>query len=154
MSRAYVVYILMFAAFGAGIWLIFTIGGAMRAPDDLAGDWEIAWESAPPPGSGDAVMHVAQSGRFFVVRFGDAKPMSLTLQQPWKGARTGRWLQMQLAGEVWKVEVSGDIPLHATRRIPQVRVALTGPTNHTGIARRRNVELTTSPPAPGVAHAR
>lgn len=142
MSRAWAVYILMFAVAGSGLWVIFTVGAAVRAPDDLSGDWTVRWETAPPPGSGGNVMRVAQSGRFFTVRFGDhdAAPVSLMLQRGWRGARDGRTLSMLLKGGPWSLAMTGDIPLGGDARIPAARVDLAGPSRHSGMARRLKPE--------------
>ena len=151
MSRAYIIYIVMFAVLIGGLWLILTIGASLEAPDDLAGDWTVAWDGPPPLSAGDASMHVSQSGRFFVIRFGEKPPLSLTLRPGWKGARDGRMLQMQLASDIWKMSLRGDIPLGESARVPQVQVELDGPTRYAGVARRNGSPA--SRPA-GVARAR
>jgi hypothetical protein len=46
MRRAYIVYVLMFAALIGGMTLIWTRGDNVRAPDDLSGDWLIEWDNA------------------------------------------------------------------------------------------------------------
>src|SRR5437660_1289670 len=158
MSRAYVIYILMFAVLAGGLWLIVEVGGAMRAPDDLAGEWAVAWRNAPPPEMGEPLIRVQQSGRFFIVRFGQRPPMSMTLQPGWKGARDGRRLDMVLAGGPWpgwKLNLHGDIPLNSPGQfpiVPELNVELIGPTRHVGHAVRRGLESPATRPA-GVAHA-
>ena len=82
MSRAYLVYILMFAVLAGGLAVIVELGGAMRAPDDLSGEWTLAWESSPPPEAGDATMRIEQSGRFFTVRLGKRPPISAPATAP------------------------------------------------------------------------
>src|SRR5438309_9251069 len=96
MRRAYLVYLLMFAMLGGGMWVILTLGSAMKAPDDLSGEWTVRWDGATEP------MRIDQSGRFFVVRFGKQPPIGMTLQPGWKGARDGRKLEMMLVGEAGK----------------------------------------------------
>src|SRR4051812_27085066 len=69
MSRSTVVYIVMVAVFAAGLWVILGFGNrALRAPEDLAGDWEVR----PPDGQGAPAtpMRVEQSGRFLKITFG------------------------------------------------------------------------------------
>ena len=154
MSRAYVVYILMFAVLAGGLWVIYEIGGAMRAPDDLSGDWKLTWATPPPPQSSEPLLHIDQSGRFFVVRLGKAKPISMTLRPGWRGARDGRRLQMELAGQAWTMRVDGEIPLKGART-PEVNVELAGPSGrHSGRAVLRGYEPPATHPAAGVARAR
>ena len=43
MSRAYIIYILMFVVLIGGLAVILDLGSAMRAPDDLSGDWTLVW---------------------------------------------------------------------------------------------------------------
>ena len=147
MRRAYVVYVVMFAALIGGIVLIMTAGESVRAPDDLAGEWVVEWDNAPPPESGEPSMRVAQSGRFFVVRFGLAPPLSMTLQDGWTGRADGRKLAMRLAGRRPQAELrlNGPIPVMAKTewRVPELKlelIAQTGKsgavTRHIGIARR------------------
>ncbi len=152
MRRAYLIYLLMFAILGAGLWVILTLGAAMKAPDDLSGDWTISWDGAPPPNANDPTMHIDQSGRFFVVRFGKKPPFSMRLQPGWKGARDGRKVRMQLNGEVWTLNLTGDIPLSSSWRVPELNVQLIGPSQHSGRAIRNGMEPTTRPA--GVARAR
>ena len=136
MSRAYTVYFLMFAALIGGMLLIMTMGDAVRAPDDLSGEWIIEWDNAPPPESGEPVMRIAQSGRFFVVTFGQRPPMNMTLQDGWTGKSKGRWLNMTLARPMWKLHLSGPIPPKQRWQVPELNLELVGPTRHVGIARR------------------
>ena len=154
MSRAYAIYILMFALLAGGLWLIFALGDAVRAPDDVSGDWVVTWQKAPPPEMGEPIMRVSQSGRFFVVKFGQRPPMSLTLADDWKGAaRDGRRLQMHLAGGVWTMNLDGNIPLARTWQVPELDLELVGPTHHVGHAVRRDLPAPATRPA-GVARAR
>jgi hypothetical protein len=142
MSRAWVVYILMFVVLIGGLWFIIEIGGAMRAPDDLSGEWNVAWLTAPPPDAAAAApMRIDQSGRFFEVRWGDkARPLSMILRPGWRGNRDGRRLLMELAGGAWTMRVDGDIPLKSLRT-PAVNIELIGPTSrHLGLAELRGYE--------------
>ena len=153
MSRAYVVYILMFAVLAGGLWIILEIGTAMKAPDDLSGEWTLVWTTPPPAQMGSKpVLRIDQSGRFFLVRFGDAKPISMTLQPGWRGAHDGPKLDMQLVGGAWTMKIDGDIPPRSTRA-PEVNVELNGPSKHLGRASLRGYEPPATRPA-GVAHAR
>ena len=155
MSRAYVVYILMFAALAGGMLMIWTLGDNVRAPDDLAGDWIVEWDNAPPPESGEPKMRVQQSGRFFVVKFGQRPPLSLTLNDGWVGKADGRTLVMTLSRAQWELRLHGPIAAsggeHA--RVSELHLELIGPTRHLGIARRVLPEVTKGTPEPHGAPA-
>lgn len=135
-SRAYIVYVLTFAALIGGMVLIMTLGESVGAPDDLSGAWIIEWDNAPPPESGEPVMRIAQSGRFFVVTFGERPPMSMSLQDGWTGKSEGRQLKMTLARPLWKLHLAGEIPPDQQWQVPELKLELIGPTRHVGIARR------------------
>jgi hypothetical protein len=141
-------YILMFAVLAGGLWVVIELGSAIRAPDDLSGEWTVAWKNA----SGE-MMRIDQSGRFFVLRVGSAKPISMTLQPGWKGARDGPTLRMTLVGKTWRANVSGAYPPMETMRIPQMDLELIGPTRQVGTARRVGGATVSTRP-PGVAHGR
>jgi hypothetical protein len=151
MSRAYVVYFVMFAALIAGMVLIMTMGESVRAPDDLSGEWVVEWDNAPPPESGEPVMRVAQSGRFFVVTFGQRPPMSMKLQDGWTGKTKGRKLHMRLARPPWELRLDGDIPPKQRWQLPEMNLELVGPTRHVGIARRVYPETAENAPEPSPA---
>jgi hypothetical protein len=138
MRRAYLVYFLMFAALIGGMLMIWSLGDNVRAPDDLSGDWVIEWDNAPPPESGEPKMRVAQSGRFFVITFGQRPPMSMKLDEDWTGKNRGRTLDMRLARPPWALRLHGPIPAGASERwrVPELNLELVGPTRHVGIARR------------------
>ncbi|MEA2736508.1 MAG: hypothetical protein QOE14_2959 [Humisphaera sp.] len=136
MARAYLVYIVMFAALIGGMLLIMTMGDSVRAPDDLSGEWVVEWDNAPPPESAEPKMLIDQSGRFFVVRFGRRPPMSMTLQPGWTGKGEGRKLSMRLARPQWELHLSGDIPAKHDGQVPEMTLELVGSTRHVGIARR------------------
>jgi hypothetical protein len=126
----------MTVAFIGGMWLVLTLGDSVRAPDDLAGDWVVEWDNAPPPDSAEPKMRVEQSGRFFVVTFGRRSPMGMTLKPGWTGAASGRKLQMTLARPLWEMHLSGAIPMKEHALVPEVTLELIGPTRHIGVARR------------------
>jgi hypothetical protein len=136
MSRAYLVYLVMFAALIGGMVLIMTAGESVRAPDDLSGNWVVEWDNAPPPESGEPKLRIEQSGRFFVVRFGQHPPMNMKLQDGWTGKTKGRRLHMRLAGPPWELRLNGDVPPAQRWRVPEMNLELVGPTRHVGIARR------------------
>jgi hypothetical protein len=146
MSRAYIVYIFMFAILAGGMWVILTFGRATGAPDDLAGDWNVLW--MPPHDQNNPVpLRIEQSGRFFLVRVGTTRPLNMTLQPGWKGVQQGPNLQMQLIGEGWKMNISGKYP-PAQPRISATAIELIGPTARlAGIANRAGVETGPTTPA-------
>jgi hypothetical protein len=148
MSRAYVVYFVMFGALIGGLLLILTMGDSVRAPDDLSGDWVVEWDNAPPPESAEPRMHVDQSGRFFVVTFGRRPPMSMTLKRGWVGAASGRKIDMTLARPLWELHVSGAVPMKEHALVPELKLELVGPTRHVGVARRVGVQTASAAPAP------
>jgi hypothetical protein len=152
MSKAYAVYVLMFAAAIGGLWVVLTLGKAAKAPDDLSGEWTVTWNGTPPAEMKEAPMRVSQSGRYFLVRFGSRPGMSFTLQPGWHGARDGRQLQMKLDGDGWKMYLHGDIPLGERPMVGEMHVVLSGPGDVAGVARRVGFEPTTR--AAGMAHAR
>ena len=161
MSRAYVVYVVTFAALVGGMLLILTMGDAAVAPDDLSGEWIVEWDNAPPPESGEPILRIAQSGRFFVVTFGQRPPMSMTLQDGWTGKEQGRKLSMTLARPLWKLHLNGPIPARQQWQVPELKLELVGPTRHIGIARRvypetaADADAAPAPlPAAETAHAR
>jgi hypothetical protein len=96
----------------------------------------IEWDNAPPPDSGDPILRIAQSGRFFVVTFGQRPPMSMKLQEGWTGKTKGRKLSMRLARPPWELRLDGDIPHRQRWQVPEMNLELVGPTRHVGIARR------------------
>jgi hypothetical protein len=63
MSKANWLYVSLFAALAAGIWVIVTIGGSIRAPTDIAGNWELHWEATPADHL-PTQLHIDQSGLF------------------------------------------------------------------------------------------
>ena len=148
MSRAYLVYFVMFAALVGGMLMIWTLGDNVRAPDDLSGEWVVEWDNAPPPESGEPKMRIAQSGRFFVVRFGQRPPMSMTLKDGWTGKADGRNLEMTLARPQWELRLNGPIPGGERWRVPELNLELIGPTRHVGVARRVLPEVTKGAPEP------
>jgi hypothetical protein len=112
------------------------MGDSVRAPDDLSGDWIVEWDNAPPPESGEPKMRIAQSGRFFVVTFGQRPPMSMHLKDGWTGKSNGRTLNMQLTRPQWELKLNGAVPAKNPWRVPELKLELVGPTRHVGIARR------------------
>jgi hypothetical protein len=164
MNRGWIVYILMFALATGGLSLILTLGAAARAPDDLSGDWAVRWDGPPPPMVHSAQtasnMKIAQSGRFFTIRFGDGKGLSCTLNRGWKGSRDGRRLDMSLRGAVWTMTIAGSFRKLDPPAIDEISIDLAGSGKHVGVARRTDTPATrpagaaAARSAAGIAHAR
>jgi len=148
MQRAYAIYVLMFAILAAGLSVVISLGRSLSAPDDLSGYWLVEWAGDPPPGSGAPAMHVTQSGRFFVVKFGERRPMSMVLQEGWKGKRRGRYLDMTLTRAQWNLRLHGLIPVQDRFRVAELQVELLGRTRHFGVARRLTEEDLAPVPEP------
>jgi hypothetical protein len=84
MHRATVVYVVMIVACAAGLWAVLSIGGRLRAPEDLAGKWTlspgfIASGPAMPIAPYGPGMTVDQSGRFFQISFENGPRLDLKL---------------------------------------------------------------------------
>jgi hypothetical protein len=59
---------------------------------------------------------------------------------------------MSLAGDGWLINLSGDIPMGDPWHARQIKIDVSGPSQHTGIARRNGFSAATRPA--GVARAR
>jgi hypothetical protein len=153
MNRGWLVYILMFVLAAAGLSLILTLGASVSAPDDLSGEWNLRWDGEPPAALRSDRLRIGQSGRFFTLRFGDARPMSLTLNPQWKGSRDGRRLDMSLRGDLWTSRITGEFRKVDPPAIDEIRLELSGPTRAVAFARRPDAPASTRPAA-GIAHAR
>ena len=83
MQRGTFIYVMMLAIFGTGLWAILSFGSILlRAPEDLAGEWQLYDPQAEPDADPVKSMSVEQSGRFFKVRLdGDATDMKLIDEQ-------------------------------------------------------------------------
>ncbi len=80
-SRATFVYLLMLGLFGVGLWIIVSYGTIkLRAPEDLAGQWELFELGAALDDEPLLSMTVEQSGKFFKLHAGD-RPMDLKLSE-------------------------------------------------------------------------
>ena len=92
MSRAAVVYILMFVGLVAGMWVILPLGEALSAPYDLAGRWDIEPDLTMGPRVGPPLgrtMEVEQSGRFFRIGFASGRTLDLKLVRETRWAPAG-----------------------------------------------------------------
>ena len=147
MVRAYAIYIAMFGILIAGMWMILTLGKAKRAPDDMSGKWTVAWDGDAPNGAGDT-MFIQQSGRFWMVQLGQQKAMSMLLEPGWSGARHGPKLHMKLKGQIWTIDLAGNVPLKQPAPMAEVKMQLTGPSHHTATARRAVEPRADAPHAP------
>lgn len=117
MSRANAVYVAMFVALIIGLWGILRVGGRLRAPHDLSGNWEI---EQPVRDDGDAgtgtdqgadgvpgeVLSVEQSGRYFRLRFDGGAPIDLKLAEEARipDEPGGAVTRMRMTGETADVQ--------------------------------------------------
>jgi hypothetical protein len=132
MLRGYVVYFLMFAALGVGLWGVLRLGKTLEAPVEIAGEWRVQWETASPTDMGfHGVLRVDQSGRYCTFEFDETRTMSLKIID---GAVLGEeHAKLPLA------RLSGDgynITLHPTAIRDAVQLEITGRTEHRGFAER------------------
>ena len=127
-SRATFTYVVMLAVFIAGLWAILSFGSILlRAPEDLAGRWELSdvWGKKPP-----AKMHVEQSGRFVKLTV-NGSPLNLkladeaTVQNPRMDMKRIR-LASNSAAAIFEGASGGD----------EFQLELTGPISGRWIARR------------------
>jgi hypothetical protein len=134
MARGYVVYILMFVALGVGLWAVLRLGTTLQAPAEIAGTWQVQWETAPPTGSGfKGTMTVDQSGRFCTFHFDNTRTMSLKMVA---GTALGQGDPQspiaRLVGEGY------DMTIHPTAVRDAVRLEISGRDHHVGFAERLN----------------
>src|SRR5437667_9320196 len=140
MSRAYVFYFLMAAILASGLWLILTFGNTLAEPEDLSGDWFVQWDEPRPGFVPSGKLRIDQSGRFFTLHFENGPKMSLKLQDGWTGAKRGRWLYMQLAGNPWTLTCTGTYPLKGAPIPQELNLQLSRPHGTTtGTANRAGI---------------
>jgi len=155
MLRGYVVYILMFAVLGFGLWFVLRVGATLQAPAEIAGEWRVQWETASPTGMGyHGAMRIDQSGRFCTMHFDGKRSMSLKIVD---GTALG-----QGDPKLPVARLSGDgyhVTLYPTAVHDSVRLEISGRETHRGVADRvgrpgeRAAAGETKTPAP-VADAR
>ena len=79
--RATSIYLTMILVLGAGIALVLRAGTGLRAPADLSGGWDVAWEGTPPRDLGSkSHLWIDQSGRYFVLTFDERLRLRLHLE--------------------------------------------------------------------------
>lgn len=130
--RGYLLYALTFLALAAGLWAVLSIGAALQAPAEIAGQWSVRWETASPSGSGyHGTMKVDQSGRYCTFHFDGARTMSLKMVA---GSALGQGDPQQptarLVGDGYQVT------LHPTATRGALRVEIWGRDHHRGFAER------------------
>ena len=155
MLRGYVVYILMFAALGFGLWFVLRRGATLQAPAEIAGEWRVQWETTSPTNMGyHGVMRIDQSGRFCTFEFDEKRTMSLKM--------TGGTALEQGDPKMPVAQLSGDgyhVTLYPTAARDSVRLEISGRDHHRGLADRvsRPAERASGAPPrtlPPVADAR
>lgn len=146
MLRGYIVYIITFAALIVGLWYVLRLGAALQAPAEIAGEWQVRWETESPTGMGyHGVMRIDQSGLFCTLDFDNARTISLKMID---GTALGQGdPKMPLA------RLSGggyQVTLHPTAVRDTARIEISGRHHHRGLAERvsRGSERASgSPPA-------
>jgi hypothetical protein len=132
MLRGYVVYILMFAALGFGLWFVLRVGAKLQAPAEIAGEWRVQWETSSPTGMGyHGQMRVEQSGRYCTLHFDERRTLSLKIVE---GTALG---QQDATSPI--AQLSGDgyqVTLHPTAVHDSVRLEISGRDTHRGVADR------------------
>jgi hypothetical protein len=134
MLRGYLIYVLMFAVLGFGLWFVLRLGATLQAPAEIAGEWHVRWETASPTGMGyHGVMRIDQSGRYCTFAFDDTRTMSLKIVD---GTALGQGNPQQplarLAGGGYQVT------LHPTATRDVVRMEISGHNHYRGLAERVN----------------
>src|SRR4051812_19289 len=80
-TNATAVYTIMILLFAAGMWVVLAIGSTLRAPPDLAGEWQLIPE-------------------------GDARQEALraTIEQ------SGKYVRLRVAGEALDLRIANETP--------------------------------------------
>lgn len=154
MLRGYIVYILVFAVLGVGLWFVLRVGQTLEAPAEIAGEWRVQWETASPTDMGfHGVMRVDQSGRYCTFEFDQTRTMSLKIVGGTAlGEDDPKLPVAQLSGGGYHVT------LHPTAVRDAVQIEISGRDHYRGFAERvsRPSETATAgaPLIPPVADAR
>ncbi len=77
LTNATAVYAIMLVVFAAGMWTILAYGSTLRAPPDLAGEWELTAEGNDAAKVLRAT--IEQSGRFARLRISGRQPYELEM---------------------------------------------------------------------------
>jgi hypothetical protein len=79
MTNATAVYVIMMLVFATGMWAVLVFGSTLRAPPDLAGEWELLPEGDPHAPTLRAT--IEQSGRFVRFRVHDGPMLDLRMSE-------------------------------------------------------------------------
>jgi hypothetical protein len=134
MLRGYIVYILMFAALIVGLWAVLNLGSTLQAPAEIAGQWNVRWETASPTGGGFAgTMSIEQSGRFCTFHFDGTRTISLKIVEGTALGQGNPQLPLaRLVGDGYNVT------LQPTTTRGAMRMEISGRDHHRGFAERVN----------------
>ncbi len=134
MVRGYFIYILMFVAAGMGLWAILRAGERLQAPAEIAGQWNVRWETLSPTG-GDlhGTMSVNQSGRYCTFHFDGSRTLCLKMVQ---GSALGHGDPQQPAAQL--VGEGYQMTLRAAASPETMLLELSGRDHHRGVAERLN----------------
>ena len=130
-SRATFVYVLMLGLFGVGLWIIISYGTIkLRAPEDLAGRWDLFEVGAAQGDEPILSMTVEQSGQLFNIHAGD-RALDLTLIEESRSMeRAQRRVRLRLVGQGTAATFDG------RRGGDEFEVQFEGPLRGTWLARR------------------
>ena len=133
MSRGWIVYILMFALLGVGLWAVLRIGAKLHAPDEIAGTWKVRWETTNPSGGpAEGTLAVDQSGRFCTFHFDEhRRTLSMKMIDGSALGQRGSGIPMaRLEGEGYQMT------LHSTAVQDSLRMELAGPEKYVALIDR------------------
>jgi hypothetical protein len=124
-TNATAVYVTMMLVFATGMWAILVFGSTLRAPPDLAGEWELLPEGNPAAEATRAI--IEQSGRFVRLRLhgGPTIDLRMTEDVPLKPGAAASRTSIRMAG---KNGASADF--EATPASDVYRLTLDAPPEH------------------------
>jgi hypothetical protein len=98
-TSATAVYVTMMLVFATGMWAVLVFGSTLRAPPDLAGEWELLPEGDPRAATLHATLE--QSGRFVRLRIhgGETCELRMVESTPLKPGAAASRTSIRLAGK-------------------------------------------------------
>jgi hypothetical protein len=130
MSRGYAAYIIMFFILGVGLWTTLTLGARLRAPQDISGQWMVAWDQQPATGAAaETALWAHQSGRYVALEFAGGPSLRLKMDGGQALGRSDPHFAV-LSGDGWTVTLS---PADSSGRH---LMEMTGPERRTAVLSR------------------
>jgi hypothetical protein len=144
MARAYLIYVLMFAALVGGLWAIFFVGRSLEAVRDISGSWTVKWDTVPPAGtardhstSATHILRIEQSGRFCTVWLTGRESMGMKIVEgAYPQTAQDDAKDTRLQGEGWTLDIAQS---PAVEEFALVAISADGHT-HRGTIRRTPAE--------------